>query len=146
MKMIYGGTPVKSLKVKHYEMDTNSCDMIASDLQTGKTAVARGQKITGTGKSFEFAYYGRLMSNDSLIIPINEINIVHVSSLDYPVHSTVKLLDMKYLDFSTEQIIGNLIFNNLEYPVSVLVQNNEISIFCDIDANFEIFFGKDNYI
>lgn len=146
MKMMYNGTQIKSLNIKHYEMDTNSCDMIASDLQSGKTAVARGKKITGTGKSFEFAWYGRMTSNDSFIIPTDAVNIVHVSSLGYPIHSVVQLSDMKTLDFNTPKIIGNLIVDNLHHPISVYIQNNEIFITCDVNTNFEVFFGKDNYV
>lgn len=146
MKMLLGNTPVNSLNIKHFEMDTNDCTMVASDLQAGVTAVARGQKITGTGKSFEFAYYGRLKSNNSLFIPVNEINVVHISSVDYPMHSSIRLEDMKNINFSTNQTISNLISNNLQNPVSVIVENNEIFVTCDIDANFEIFFGKDNYV
>lgn len=146
MKMIYGGVPVNSLNVHHFEMDTNDCTMVASDLQAGVTAVARGQKITGTGKTFEFAWYGRMTSNDSFIIPANAVNIVHISSTDYPIHSIVQLSDMKALDFNTPQVIGNLIVDNLQHSISVYVQNNEIFIICDIDTSFEIFFGKDNYV
>ena len=32
MKMYLGKTPIKGLNVKHFEMDTNDCDMIASDM------------------------------------------------------------------------------------------------------------------
>lgn len=146
MKMIYGNVPVKNLHITKHDVSTNDATMVASDLQVGVTAYARGVKVIGTGKCFEFAFYGRLRSNDSLIIPINEINIIHISSLDYPVQSTVKLVDMQYLDFSIEQAIGNIVFNGLEYPIYASVQNNELHISCDIDAYFEIFFGKDNYV
>lgn len=146
MKLMYGNVPVKSLNIHSYELNTNDCDMIASDLQAGKTAVARGQKIVGTGKSFEFAYCGRIQSNDSLIIPTNTINIVHISSLDYPVHSLIQLSHMTDLDFVNGQVVCNLIVNNVEYPVTVTAANNEVSVACDISVYFEIFFGKDNYV
>lgn len=81
--MIYGGVPVNSMKISYYEMDTNDCDMIASDLQAGKTAVARGQKITGTGKSFEFATYGYITTNIPTPIPTN-INVIHLGCMEYP--------------------------------------------------------------
>ena len=82
MKMFYGNTPVKSLNIRHYEMNTNDCDMIASDLQAGKKAVATGQKITGTGKSFEFASYGGWMTNLPLAIP-SMINAIQIGSNNY---------------------------------------------------------------
>lgn len=146
MKIAIGNTPINSLYIHSYEMNTNDATLQASDLQSGITAYARGKKVTGSGKSFEFAFYGQLNSNASLVIPIDTINIVHISSLNYPVYSTVKLGDMKNLDFSISQTIGNLVSENSQSPVSVLVQNNEIFISCDVDTTFEIFFGKDNYV
>ena len=144
--MIYGGVPVNSLKVKHYELDTNSATVQPSDMQSGITAYARGQKIIGTGKSFEFAYYGRMLSNDSFIIPTNTVNVVHISSVDYPVHSLVHLANMDNLDFTSGQVVCNLIVNGSEHPVTVIANNNEISVNCDVNVYFEIFFGKDNYV
>lgn len=145
MKMIYNGTPVNSLKVKHYEMDTNDCDMVASDLQAGKTAVAKGKKITGTGKSFEFAYYGLISSNDMMFIP-NNINVVEIASLSYPVQHTIALGDMKTCDFSIEQIIGNIVVDGILYPVTVVASGNFFTISCGVDTYLEIFYGKDNYV
>lgn len=150
MKMYLGNMPIKKANISHFEMDTNDCTMVASDLQAGVTAVARGQKITGTGKCFEFAHYGGMYSNDFIIIPTDSINVVHISSLSYPVHSTIQLSDMKNLDFNTSQVIGNLIVDNVQYPISVCVQTNEsfveVWVVCDIDVRFQIFLGKDNYV
>lgn len=146
MKLMYGSTPVKSLNINYFERNTNDCDMIASDLQAGKTAVARGQKITGTGKSFEFAYYGIFQSNESLIIPIDTINVIHISSIDYPTQSLIHLNNMKDLDFTTNQVVCNLIVGGNEYPVTVTASNNEVSIACGANVSFEVFLGKDNYV
>lgn len=144
MKMIYGGVPVNSLKVKHYEINTNDCDMIASDLQAGKTAVARGQKITGTGKSFEFASYGGFNTNEVIYVP-SDINVIQITSTLYPIQMTVGVADATTLDFGVEQLIGNIIVNNTEYPITVSVTNNLLSINCDISTTIQIFYGKDNY-
>ena len=73
--------------------------MIASDLQAGKTAVARGQKITGTGKSFEFANYGELRTNADRFVPSN-INVIEVSSMEYPIKLSISLTEMVDIDFS----------------------------------------------
>ena len=146
MKMFYGNTPIKSLNVKHYEMSTNDCDMIASDLQAGKTAVAKGQKITGTGKSFEFAYYGQLRTNFAQILPSDNINIVHISCLNYPIKFNVALGNMKNLDFSIGQNIGNIIIDNIEYPLTATVANKRLTIACDQSLFIQIFYGKDNYV
>ena len=145
MKLIYGGVPYNTTKVNHYEVPTNDCDMIASDLQAGKTAVARGQKIVGTGKSFEFAYYGNFEANDFAIVP-NAINIIYVSSMEYPIEQIISLSDMKNLDFSTAQTIANLVADETRYPITVECIDNMLNIYCDKDGYFEIFYGKDNYI
>ena len=82
MKMYYGDTPIKSLKIKHYEVSTHDATIKSSDLQTGITAYAKGKKVTGTGKSFEFASYGDWTTNLPFIIPTT-INVVQVGSLNY---------------------------------------------------------------
>ena len=114
MKLMYGNVPVKALNINYFEQDTNDCDMIASDLQAGKTAVARGKKITGTGKSFEFARYGQLVTNESDYVP-SDINIVHICSLDNPVKLTIALNNMKNQDFSAPLEIGSMFVNNVFY-------------------------------
>lgn len=145
MKIFLGNTPVNSMRVIKHDVSTNDATMKASDLQAGITAYAKGKKITGTGKSFEFAYYGQMKSNDSLFIP-DSINVVQVSTTTYPMLSTTMITDTKNLDFSTPQVIGNVIVNNVVHPINITVLNNEISISCDETIVFEIFFGKDNYI
>lgn len=144
MKMIYNGTPVKSLNVHHFEMDTNSCDMVASDLQAGKTAVARGKKITGTGKSFEFAYYGMVETNSMNYVP-SLINTIEVASLDYPIKSSIALNDMVDIDFSIEQTIAIVVIENVEYPITVTIENSILRLNCEKTIELQIFFGKDNY-
>ena len=143
--MIYGGVPVESLKVKHYEMDTNSATVQPSDLQAGVTCFARGQKMTGTGKSFEFAMYGDFEANDDWIVP-NSINVIHISCSSYPTQTMVDIVDTLHLDFSQEQTIGKLIADNVEYPINVSVIDNVLSITCDKNATFQVFYGKDNYV
>lgn len=145
MKMIYGGVPVNSLKVKHYEVSTADATTVPSAVQAGLTYYANGQKQTGTGKSFEFAYYGQFETNDTMFIP-SVINVVEISSLMYPIQLTISLSDMKYTDFSVEQSIGNVIVDNIAYPIRVIVANNRISITCDQTIPIEVFYGKDNYI
>lgn len=132
------------MKVKHYEMSTQDCDMVASDLQAGKTAVARGRKITGTGKSFEFANYGYLHTNTSRYVP-NNINIIEVSSSEYPIKLTLDLLSMQDMDFSNEQKVATVIIDNNEYDLVVSVQSNIMKILCDETIRLQVFYGKDNY-
>ena len=146
MKMMYNGTPIKSLNIKHYEISTNDCDMIASDLQVGKTAVARGKKITGTGKSFEFATYGGIWANEEWPIPSNKINVVHINCLSYPTQSVVAIDEVRNLDFSTPKIIGNVTIDSISYPIKVSVIDSIFTIICEKDIKLEVFYGKDNYV
>ena len=145
MKMIYNGTPMKSLNIKHYEMDTNSCDMVASDLQAGKTAVARGKKITGTGKSFEFAMYGEIETNSPVFSPV-VINMIEIASLDYPIKASVALSNMKNLDFSIGQTIGCVVIDSIEYPITAKVDGALLTLSCEKTVALESFYGKDNYV
>lgn len=142
--MIYGGVPVNSMKVKHYELNTNDCDMIASDLQAGKTAVARGKKITGTGKSFEFAQYGTLKTNVGRYVP-SEINIIEIASSNYPIKLKVNLMDLILLDYSISQNIASVIIDNIEYDLYVSVVSNILKITCDKTFDLQVFYGKDRY-
>lgn len=145
MKLIYGGVPYNTTKVRHYETNTNDATLQSSDLQAGVTAYAKGQKITGTGKCFEFAGYGDFEANDTWFIP-SEINVVQISCTNHPIQALVKVSDTNYLSFTTEQYIGNLIFDNTNYPINVSVIDNILSITCDIQTTFQVFYGKDNYI
>lgn len=145
MKLMYGNVPVKSMNIHHFEMNTNDCDMLASDLQAGKTAVARGSKIIGTGKAFEFATYGGFIANTTRFVP-NNINIIEVSSIDYPVKLNLQLYDMKNIDFTTRQDIATVVIDGIEYGISVSVSSNMITIYCDKDITLQVFYGKDNYI
>lgn len=145
MKMFYNGTPIKSLNIKHFELDTNDCDMVASDLQAGKTAVAKGKKVTGTGKSFEFARYGLMETNKSIYIP-HDINVVEIASMEYPVKLTVALSDMKNVDFTTINTIATVIIDSISYDLTVQAVNHIITINCDKDISLQVFYGKDNYV
>lgn len=145
MKMIYNGVPMKSMKVNHYEMNTNSATVQPSDMQAGVTCFARGQKITGTGKSFEFANYGGFETNFPIYIP-NLVNIVEITSTSNPIKSNIALSDMKNVDFSISQNIGSVIVNNVEYPITTSVSGNFLTISCDKSITLEVFYGKDNYV
>lgn len=145
MKMIYNGVPVQSMKVNHYEINTNDCTMVASDLQAGVTAVARGQKITGTGKSFEFASYGKIDTNTPIFSPV-VINVIEIASVDCPIKISIALHEMIDLDFSIAQNIGCVVIDNIEYPITAQVSNSILTLTCDKKVALEVFYGKDNYI
>lgn len=144
MKMYLGKTPIKSLNIKHYEMDTNSATMVPSDLQAGVTAFAKGKKVTGTGKSFEFAYYGAIETNQAQYIP-TDINVVEITSLFYPIQHAIALSDMKITDFTVAQTVGNVIVDGITYGITVQALNNFLTVSCEQTIKLQIFYGKDNY-
>ena len=145
MKMMYNGTEIKSLNIKHYEIDSNFATVEPSDMQAGKTAVARGEKITGTGKSFEFASYATTALNYPIPIPAN-INVIELASTTYPVTMAMRLIEIKNIDFSTDKTIGSVMIDSVEYPISMVVSNNIMTISCDKNISLELFYGKDNYV
>lgn len=145
MKMIYNGTPVSSMKVTHLDVNTNDATMVASDLQAGVTCYARGQKVTGTGKSFEFAYYGSTTTNMQEFIP-TLINVVEITSTQYPIKCLIGFDQMINVDFTTEQTIGAVMIDNVEYPITISVNGNILTFGCEKTITLEFFYGKDNYI
>lgn len=145
MKMMYGNVPIKSLNVKHYELNTNSATVQPSDLQVGITAYAKGRKVTGTGKAFEFANYSLLRTNMARYVPSN-INIIELASVEYPVRLTVSLSDLNKLDFSIGQKIATVTIDNIEYDLTVSVNSNILKVICEKTFAMQVFYGKDNYI
>lgn len=145
MKMFYGNVPVDSMKIKHYEISTNDCTAIPSDLQSGVTCVSKGKKITGTGKAFSFASYGGWKTNLSNIIPVI-VNVVYIGCVNYPIKMTAPLGDTMHYDFSVVQKIAEVIIDNISYPITASVQNNEFIINCEKTIDIELFIGRDEYL
>ena len=142
MKLMLGGTPVKKMMIHN---DTMDATMVASDLQAGITAYANGQKVTGTGKSFEFANYGLLQTNASTYVPTN-INIIEVSSLQYPIKLNIELSQMRNINFAEKQNIGSALIDGIEYNLIAQVTSNILRITCDKTFALQAFYGKDNYV
>lgn len=145
MRMIYGNTPVKTMNVRHFEINTNDCSIVPSDLQAGVTCFAKGQKMTGTGKAFEFANYGTLQTNLPRYVP-SSINIIEVCSTEHPVKLLSPLNNMWNADFSTDITVAVVVIDGVEYDLSVSVKSNLLTIKCDKTISLEVFLGKDNYI
>ena len=145
MKLMYGGTPVKALNINYFEQDTNDATMIASDLQAGVTCYARGQKVIGTGRCFEFASYGAWMTNVPLVVP-SMINVVEINSATYPIRTIIPMRQTTLVDFATSQTIAEVIINGTTHPIIASVQNGMLTISCEQTIDIELFYGKDRYI
>ena len=145
MKMYYGNTPIKSMKIRHYEMDTNDATLVSSDMQCGITAYAKGRKVTGTGKSFEFANYGDFETNLSRYVP-SDINIIEVSSTEHPIKLSFELAAMNNMDFSNAKNIATVTIDGNDFDISVSVNSNVLKISCDKTICLQVFYGKDNYV
>ena len=145
MKMIYGNTPIKSLNIRHYEMDTNSATVQPSDLQAGVTAYARGQKVTGSGKAFAFALYGGCSSNSLIPIPVSTINTVLISASSHTTKMNKTALELQKLDFTVPQEVAVINVDNVDYVVTVQAANNMITLHCDKTVTLQFLFGKDEY-
>ena len=145
MKMFYGNTPVNSLNIKHYELNTNDATLKASDMQSGITAYARGQKVTGTGKALSFANYGVMYTNIQDFVP-EIINVIEIASVHYPVRNAIALNDMRNVDFSVEQTIGSVVVDGIEYPITTNFNGMIFTLNCEKTIALEVFYGKDNYV
>lgn len=132
--------------IKRFQLHTNTDDatLVASDLQAGVTGYARGRKITGTGKTFEFACYGMLQTNAPQYVPA-DVNVIEVASTNCPVQLTIALSDMKNTDFTVSQNVGSVMIDGVAYPMTVQAANNVLTIACDQTIFLEVFYGKDNY-
>lgn len=146
MKMMYNGTQIKSLNIKHYEVSTQDATLKASDMQSGVTAYAKGEKVTGTGKAFSFALYGGFSSNVTIPIPVESINTVSISCTEYPVRMITPIEDLRFIDFSTSKTVAMMTADNVDYPIAISVLNNMITITCGKSATLEVVFGKDEYV
>lgn len=144
--MIYGGVPVNSLKVRHYETSTNDATCEPSAVQAGLTYYANGKKEVGTGKSFEFAIYGGCSSNMIIPIPVTEINTIIISSASYAVQMTNIMQDLREIDFSTAKTVASVIIDNVSYPITFMVSNSTITLTCQQTVTLQVVFGKDRYI
>jgi hypothetical protein len=144
MKLMYGNVPVKSMNIHSYELNTNDATLKASDMQAGVTAYAKGQKITGTGKCFEFASYGNFQTNMADYMPVL-INVIEIASIDYPIKSVFSLYETKDVDFSIEQNVGIVTIDNVEYPIAIKIENSLMTLKCEKEITLEVFCGKDNY-
>ena len=144
MKMFYGNIPVNSMKIKHYEVSTNDSNLKPSDMQDGIVAYRRRKRIIGTWRCFEFAQYENMKTNSQSYIP-SLINVIEITSLDYPMKSSIALNSMVDIDFSIEQTIGVVVIDNIEYPITVKIEGDSLTLNCEKTISLQFFYGRDNY-
>lgn len=145
MKLCLGSTPIKSLNIRKLDVDTNDATIVASDMQSGSIAYAKGQKVTGTGKAFAFASYGDQKTNVAIPVP-NAINAIEISSLDYPVQMLVALSEMKSVDFTIENTIANAMVNGETCPITAQVADGNLTLGCSQSISLQVFYGKDEHV
>ena len=146
MKMFYGSTPIKSMKTHIFDIDSSDATMVASDLQAGVTAYARGRKVIGTGKTFSFAMYGGCNSNQILPIPVGDINTILISSVSYQTKMIKSILELQKMDFSTPKEVAVVTIDETDYPITIKAINNMITIACSQTITLQVLFGKDEHI
>ena len=146
MKMIYGGTPVNSMKVKHYEIDTNSATVQPSDMQAGVTCFARGEKITGTGKAFAFVFCGGIITNTPYSFPLCGVNTIIISSFSNPIKMDMSINDIRQNETISNLTIGTISIDGIDYPISVTVDDTGFIFYCEKTIEIQGFCGKDEHI
>ena len=144
MKLFLGSTPIKSLNIRKLDVDTNDATIVASDMQSGSIAYAKGQKVTGTGKAFAFASYGKQPTNFAIPVP-GIINVIEISSLECPVQMLVALSEMKNVDFTTENTVANAVIDGVTYPITAQVTDGNLTLGCSQSINLQVFYGKDEH-
>lgn len=142
MKLYLGNTAVKAL---YMHTDTDDADITAPDMQSGMTAYAKGVKLTGTGKCFRFATYGKMETNVATYVP-NTINTIVVSSTVYPVKMNMEVTSMKDTNFSAAQKIGTVTVGGVEYAITAQVASNQLTLTCPQSISLQVFYGKDDHV
>lgn len=145
MKLCIGDTPITAMNVVSYDVNTDDATVTAASMQAGVTAYAKGTKITGTGKAFKFASYGKLSANQEMPVP-ETINVVEIACLDYPMQMTIGFESMVGIDFATESVVAKVTVDGNSYPVSVKVENDKLTVVCGKTIDFQVFYGKDEYV
>lgn len=142
MKLYLGNTAVKALYI---HTDTDDANITAPDMQSGMTAYAKGVKLTGTGKCFRFATYGKTETNVATYVP-NTINTVIISSTEYPIKMNMAVTDMKDANFSAAQKVGTVIVGGAEYAITAQVANDNLTLSCPQTISLQVFYGKDDHV
>lgn len=142
MKMYLGDVPVKAL---YTHTDTDDADLVSSDMHSGKTAYVKGRKITGTGKAFVYAIYGSCPSNTSMPIPVSSLNTIVISCASYAVKMTGGIVDLGKNNYTTARAVANVTIDGTNYPITVKIASNTLTIACGKTVTLQVLFGKDDH-
>lgn len=142
MKMYLGDVPVKAL---YTHTDTDDADLVSSDMHIGKTAYVKGRKITGTGRSFAYAMYGSCSSNASMPIPVSSLNTILISCASYAVKMTDVIIDLGKNNYTTARAVANVTIDGTNYPITVKIASNTLTIACGKTVTLQVLFGKDDH-
>lgn len=142
MKMYLGDVPVKAL---YTHTDTDEGNITAPDMQSGMIAFAKGVKLTGTGKAFAYAMYGSCSSNASMPIPVSSLNTIVISCASYAVKMTGEIIDLGKNNYTTARAVANVTIDGKNYPITVKIASNTLTIACGKTVTLQVLFGKDNH-
>ena len=142
MKMYLGDVPVKAL---YTHTDTDEGNITAPDMQSGMIAFAKGVKLTGTGKAFAFAVYGSCSSNASMPITVSSLNTIGISCASYAVKMTDGIIDLGKNNYTTARTVANVTIDGTNYPITVKIASNTLTIACSKTVTLQVLFGKDDH-
>lgn len=158
MSYIINGKPVKNVGIIT-EPSSYGTDITPEDMQSGRTAVSKGKIVTGTGRAFEFARYGRCSvdvlqdeNNNDVYGAMLKIkpgcNIVFMSSIP---NSDIFVQSSFVFNISdSDEVVGVAMNQTTLSDVYAFYRNDYLYVYSAEIANpkttFNYFVGKDNLL
>ena len=137
-----GGTPIKKTMIHN---DTQDATIQPACMQVGEIGYARGQKIVGTGKAFAYSFYGGIITNIPYSIQ-HRINTVIISSSLYPMKMNMGIMEIQNRENISNLTVGVISINGNDYPITLNINDNSFTFYCEKTIELQGFCGKDEYI